>query len=85
MHSKLWIIDEPTPFASRVEWAEFLAEIKDLHASEPHPDLAAAIERAEWALSMLGQGKLPLPDLDAILRDYRDSAASSKRPKTDDG
>lgn len=44
------MIDEPTPFASKAVWEEFLASMKRLNARSPHPQLAAAIARAEEAI-----------------------------------
>lgn len=46
----IWMIDEPEALASRAQWEEFLASMKRLNARSPHPQLAAAIARAEEAI-----------------------------------
>ena len=48
--SKIWMIDEPTPFASKAEWEEFLESMTRLNERKPHPQLRRAIARAEAAL-----------------------------------
>lgn len=53
MTSKIWMIDEPSPFADRAEWEAYVAGLRRLEAKEPHPDLRAAIARAEKALAEL--------------------------------
>lgn len=51
--SVVWMIDEPTPFASRAEWEEHLAGLKTIAAERgPHPQIEAAIARAEAAVKV---------------------------------
>jgi hypothetical protein len=50
MNSTVWLIDEPSPFADRQEWEAHLADLRRSQAAKPHPQLQAAIERAETAL-----------------------------------
>lgn len=51
MNSKVWMIDEPEALASKAEWQAHLDGMRRLNAQQPHPQLQAAIERAEKALS----------------------------------
>lgn len=46
-----WLIDDPTPFAPREEWEEFLASLKSILVEHgPNEDIEAAIEKAEAML-----------------------------------
>lgn len=52
----LWLIDDPTPFAPREEWEEFLESLKSILVEHgPNEDIEAAIENAE---AMLASGTL---------------------------
>jgi hypothetical protein len=45
------LIDLPTPFSARSEWADFLDEMRDLKRLHPRSEeVAEAIRRAEAAL-----------------------------------
>lgn len=46
------MIDELELLASRAEWEKFLESMKRLDARKPHPQLKAAIARAEGAIKV---------------------------------
>ncbi len=50
MTSRSYLIDEPSTLADRATWEAHLEAMRRLHERDPHPDVAAAIKRAEAAL-----------------------------------
>lgn len=50
MTSRSYLIDEPSTLADRATWEAHLETMRRLHERDPHPDVAAAISRAEDAL-----------------------------------